>query len=137
MPYAINDQVATDPIEGGIEITDEQYVAAVGAITDGRLVRIEDGAMVLKDPPPPPEPEVPEPDPDAPKSVSKLTVLERMTDEEAQSADEAMAVQPAKLRQIWNAVNVIWDNSPWFPTLQAFFVALFGQARADQLLSFE
>jgi hypothetical protein len=137
MPYAVDDQVATDEIEGGIEITDEQYVAAVEAVGLGKLIRVEEGELVFKDPPPPEEPELPEPDPDAPKVVPKLVVIERMTPEEAETADAAMAMQPAKLRQIWNAVNEIWSNSPWFSTLQEFFISLFGQTRADQILSFE
>lgn len=137
MPYATDDRISTDPIDGGIEISDMQYLAAINAMRDGKFVRIEGGLLVFKDPPPPPEPEVPEPDPDAPKVIAKITVLERMTNEEAEIADQAMATQPAKLRQIWNAVNDIWDNSPWFPTLQEFFAGLFGQERADQLLSFE
>lgn len=137
MPYAADDQIAMDPIEGGIEITDEQYAAAVEAVGNYKLIRIEGSQLVFKDQPFTPPSENPDPDPNAPKMVTKLLVLERMTDEEAEAADVAMAAQPAKLRQIWNAVNEIWSNSPWFPTLEAFFVDLFGQARTDQLLSFE
>lgn len=68
------------------------------------------------------------------KHVDKITVLERMTNEEVETAEAAMAGQPAKLRQIWGAANEIWDNSPWFGDLHSFFVALFGEARTDELL---
>ncbi|MGO7533109.1 hypothetical protein [Rhizobium leguminosarum] len=50
MPYAAEGQISTDPIEGGIEITDEQYAEAIGAVIAGKLIKIENGQMVIVDP---------------------------------------------------------------------------------------
>lgn len=58
--YAAEGQIARDPIEGGIEITREQYKAALEAVSEGRLIAIREGAFALIDPPEPePQAEVP------------------------------------------------------------------------------
>lgn len=59
MPYAANGTISTDAIEGGIEISDQQYAEAIGALMDGRTVSIENGFEIV-DVPPPAEPEMPE-----------------------------------------------------------------------------
>jgi hypothetical protein len=41
--YAANGQVSRDPIEGGIEITRDQYLEGVEALSMGRTVRIDGG----------------------------------------------------------------------------------------------
>jgi hypothetical protein len=53
MPYAAEGQISTDPIDGGIEITDEQYAEAINAVISGKVIKIENGQMVIADPPPP------------------------------------------------------------------------------------
>lgn len=57
MPYAHNGQISQDPIEGGIEITQEQYRQAIAGMLEGLEVTIEGGFNVA----PPPEPPAPEP----------------------------------------------------------------------------
>jgi hypothetical protein len=52
MPWAITDEVSTDPMLGGIEITFEQYLAAIDAMTDGKRVVLENGVMTFQDPAP-------------------------------------------------------------------------------------
>jgi len=77
MPYATNDQISQAPIDGGIEITDDQYTAALQAVLAGKRVVIENGQMVLKAPEPPepePEPE-PDPEPQVPLVVSRFQAL--------------------------------------------------------------
>lgn len=59
MPYAANNQISQDPIEGGIEITDEQYTEALAGVVQGKAVSIEGGFSVAF--PAPPEPEIPVP----------------------------------------------------------------------------
>jgi len=59
MPYAADGQISTDPIEGGIEITEQQYQDALAGMQSGKRVVIEGGAMVIKDPEPPAPPEPP------------------------------------------------------------------------------
>lgn len=40
MPYAANNQISTDYIEGGIEITEEQYSEALQEMINGKVVTI-------------------------------------------------------------------------------------------------
>lgn len=49
MPYAKTDQIGTDPIEDGIEITEEQYQEAIDAMLSGLRIVVEDGAMRFED----------------------------------------------------------------------------------------
>lgn len=59
MPYAGDGMVSTDPIAGGIEITDSEYSAALDAMQCGLHVAVKDGRLDLA---PPPEP-APDPAP--------------------------------------------------------------------------
>lgn len=60
MWYASFNQAGTDPIEGGIEITEAQYIEAVDGLTSGLEVTITNGFYVGPIvPPPPPEPPPP------------------------------------------------------------------------------
>ena len=40
MPYATNNQISTQPLEGGIEITEQEYKDALQATLDGHTVAI-------------------------------------------------------------------------------------------------
>lgn len=59
MPYAHNNQISQDPIEGGIEITAAQYQEALVGMCQGKVVSIDGGFSVAA--PVVPEPEVPPP----------------------------------------------------------------------------
>lgn len=58
--YAAEGQISRSPIEGGIEISAEQYQEALDGMMAGKIVTINGGFAVIDPPPPPPEPE-PEP----------------------------------------------------------------------------
>ena len=73
MPYAAENRISQSPIEGGIEITEEQYQQALAALLEGLLVSIE-GGFRIKEPPPPPDPE-PLPDPE-PTPVTEVTAAQ-------------------------------------------------------------
>lgn len=60
MPYAAEGRLSRDPIEGGIEISDQQYQQGLAGMLTGEHVQIIDGVFVVG---PKPEPE-PEPDPE-------------------------------------------------------------------------
>jgi hypothetical protein len=62
MPYAANNQIAFDPFEGSIEITQEQYKQALAGMQDGLLVSI-DGGFKVSPPEQAPPPVVPVPTP--------------------------------------------------------------------------
>lgn len=68
MPFAAPGTVSTDPIEDGIAITEEQYLAAIDGMMEGKMVTIVDGALVV-DFPPEPEPE-PQPEPVDPLTLT-------------------------------------------------------------------
>ncbi|MFK0330912.1 hypothetical protein ACIQUB_07290 [Rhizobium sp. NPDC090275] len=55
MPWAINGQVSTDLIVGGVAITEEQYQQAIAGIVEGKVVVIDGGFSVVE----PPEVEAP------------------------------------------------------------------------------
>lgn len=60
MPYASRGHVSQDYLEGGVEITEEQYRAAIDGMCSGLVVTIEGGFKIS-----PPEPEAePEPNPE-------------------------------------------------------------------------
>lgn len=59
MPYAANGTISTDPFNGAIEITEEQYRTAVDGMCEGMAVSIEGGFSVAFAPPPEVLPEVP------------------------------------------------------------------------------
>lgn len=68
---AAPDRIATSPIEGGVEITAEQYGAALAVLTDTddkRIISTDGGVFALVDPPEPIEPE-PEPEPPTPEEI--------------------------------------------------------------------
>lgn len=70
MPYATNGQISQASIEGGIEITAQQYAEALAGMMGGKLITIDGGFAVI-DPPKPEEPEpLPEPEPGPPTSVT-------------------------------------------------------------------
>lgn len=64
MPYAADGRLSHDPIEGGIEITEQQYQQGLAGMLAGEHVQIADGAFFVGPlPVVEPEPE-PEPTPD-------------------------------------------------------------------------
>jgi len=75
MPYATNGAVSQTPIEGGIEISEAQYKAAINGMIAGQVVTINGGFSVIDkpEPKPAPEPEVPEPTPEELDAVNVLT----------------------------------------------------------------
>lgn len=55
MPWAIDNRISQEEIEGGIDITDEEYVSAREAMLAGQEVVIVEGEMVLRDKAPSPD----------------------------------------------------------------------------------
>lgn len=48
MPYAINDTLSKKPIDGGIEITDAEYKAAMAAKLQGRKAYVHEGTLLIE-----------------------------------------------------------------------------------------
>ena len=70
-------------------------------------------------------------------SGQKLTVVQRLTDAEAETVLPAMATMPAKLRLIWDTAAEIRTDSPFFGDLKTFLSNLLPADRADELLARE
>jgi len=107
MPWAANNRVSTSPIEGGIEITDADYQAALEGIMEGKIVSVEGGEFALVDPPPAPAPEP------APPTL-----------EDYRAAIRAHVDATAQARNYDNAVScasyVNSTNPQWAAEAQAF-----------------
>lgn len=64
MPYAAEGQISREPLSGGVEITEQQYAAALAGMLAGEHVQLREGALYVG-PLPEPEPEpAPEPTPE-------------------------------------------------------------------------
>lgn len=68
MPYASKGQISTAPIQGGIEITQEQYQQGLQGMLSGQIVSIE-GGFNLQPKPVEVPPETPTVDPNVPPQV--------------------------------------------------------------------
>jgi hypothetical protein len=51
MPYAANGVISQDPVEGGIEITEQEYDAALEGVLSGKVIVVSGGAMSVDEPP--------------------------------------------------------------------------------------
>lgn len=58
MAWAKTGIISTSPIEGGIAISELQYLAAIKGMAEGMLVSTEDGVLALVNPPKEEEPEI-------------------------------------------------------------------------------
>lgn len=99
MPYAADDKISHDPIPGGIEITDDQYAAALAGMLEGRLVSIEGGFRIALPPKPDPEPEPPA----APRTIFSVREFRQRF-----SLDEQMAIRAASFTDMH--VGLIYDE---------------------------
>lgn len=68
-------------------------------------------------------------------SIPKLTVVQRLTDEEAETVYPAMSAMPAKLRLVWDTASEIRTDSEFFDNLKEFLDALLPAGRSDELLA--
>ena len=78
MPYAHENQISQQPIEGGIEITQGQYDEALVSMQAGKVVTIQNG-FALIDPPDPNDqetPQGPEPEPLTPEQLIQQKIKE-------------------------------------------------------------
>lgn len=109
MPYARNGEISHRPIEGGVEISEEDYAVALDGMLAGKVVTIDNGFSVAF--PPDPEPELPpEPDPVSP-------------------------YQPLKPYQFWGAVRAT-GHEPALTTWVAAMADPVQKAIASAMLEF-
>ncbi|GGA47248.1 hypothetical protein [Pelagibacterium lentulum] len=148
--FAMNGGIGTDKElpENAIEISAEQYQAALVGIQSGKEVFLEGNSFILRDQAPskehawengewvaPPEPEPPIPDPNSPYALYKSNFIERMTPEEAEKFEQELnASELAKLRLMYHAVEYFVSDDPLFAVLHWELTQAFGEDRADELL---
>jgi hypothetical protein len=109
MPYAVKGRVSQDYLEGGVEISSEQYCAAIEGMCSGLEVTIEGGFKVS---PPQSEP-VSEPGPDPEPTPEQLIQRFRAAIQEHMDA----AARLAGYDDIKNAVT--YADEPSVPKFQA------------------
>lgn len=102
MPYAANGQISTAPIDGGLEITEQQYAAALAGMGVGRIITIEAGELIISDPPQPELPKTEQPawDQAVPRQVSRLQGILALDAVGLLDAVETIVARPDTPRQI-------------------------------------
>ena len=127
---AAPDRIATSPIEGGVEITAEQYGAALAVLTDPddkRIISTDGGVFALVDPPEPIEPE-PEPEPPTTEEIIEgfRRAIQSHVDATARSRNYDSGTSLASY--------VASTNTEWAAEAQAFVAwrdAVWGYAYAE------
>ncbi|MEE1882858.1 tail fiber assembly protein [Pseudomonas soli] len=90
MPYAVTGSVSSDPIEGGTEISFEQYEAAIQGMCDGLVVLVEDGQFSLAAPT--------EPDVELPTDDEMRAIAEALR-------DRLLAVATVRIAPLQDAID--------------------------------
>ncbi len=105
----------------GLKVTgDFSYTRGPGGNVYGK---IWNGSEIVD---PTPEPEV--------TILPSVTLWERLTEDEAEQVNAAMATQPFRTRQIFLTANTFRSDHELWPLLQQMANNLFGPARANELL---
>lgn len=114
MPWANTNAVSQDELPGAVEITDEQYLAAIEALCEGRGVSIENGFEIVEAPPPV------EPEPEEPTLADYTRAAQAVVDKRAQEKGYNDAVTLASYVGStipeWAAeaqAFVAWRDSVW------------------------
>lgn len=116
MPYAAENQVSTDPLDGGIEITQGQYQQAIAGMLEGKIVTI-DGGFAVVDPPTHEDEPTPEPEPSLEEVQAQQIAI--INDAFEAAAQALTAGYPATERLTWpvqQAEALAWAANPSAPT---------------------
>ncbi|MEJ5899643.1 hypothetical protein [Ochrobactrum teleogrylli] len=108
--------------DDAIEITFEQY----SDLLDNQGLRKWENSQVIEYAPPAVEPVT---------IIPAVTLWERMTDEEAEQVNAAMATQPFRTRQIFLTASTFRSDHELWPLLKSMATGLFGEERAAELLN--
>jgi hypothetical protein len=126
MMWAANGQISTDPVKGGIEITAEQYQAALEGVIAGKVVTVVGGVLRVDFPPPATEPDAPS-DPAPPTVEDYRAALNQHIDAVAQSRDFDNGVVAASWTgssvKTWAAdaqAFVTWRDAVWLHAYAVF-----------------
>ncbi|WP_435655035.1 hypothetical protein [Brucella pituitosa] len=108
-----------------VEITDDQWKE----LMDYPSARRWDGESVVDYTPPMPEPEP------VVTILPAVTLWERLTEDEADQVNEAMATQPVRTQRIFTTANTFRSDHELWPLLEQMAKELFGAERAAALLA--
>lgn len=86
----------------------------------------QDGEWVYVESPPPPAPVI---------VLYPVDLWSRLTNDEAEQVEGAMLGQPIRLQNIFRAASSYRSDHELWPLLQSIAVALFGDARAAEILA--
>lgn len=143
---AAPDRIATQPIDGGIEITVEQYATALGVLTDPddkRIISTDGGVFALVDQPEP-EPE-PEPEPPTEEQIiaSFRLAIQGHVDGTARSRNydsgTSLASYVASTNPAWAAeaqAFVAWRDAVWTYAYAELDKVTSGQREAPEVEDF-
>lgn len=67
-------------------------------------------------------------------TILKTTIIERLSDSELESLDAARQTRPLRERYIWETAQTVNPNDEM---LRAFFVAVIGDSRTNEVLAVE
>lgn len=115
MPYAADGRLSRDPIEGGIEITEQQYRQGLTGMLAGEHVQIVAGQFIVG-PLPEPQPE-PEPEPTPEEIKAQRLAINNGAYETA--TRELTANYPQLEKDTWptqDAESCAWLDDPAAPT---------------------
>ncbi len=80
------------------------------------------------------EPAPPMPEPVVMTKIYKSDIWRRATDAEAVTIKTGLLQQPVRLQELWQSVSYISTTDELYTALRAGFVAVFGEARTNDLL---
>ena len=106
MPYATDGRISQAPIEGGIEISEADYSAALAGMLDGLQVQVLDGCLVVS-------PEQPLP-PEEPPPETEEQLIDRLT-----HAVQAYMDSVARQRNYDSMLSLCTYSTSTIPRFQA------------------
>ncbi len=108
-----------------VEITTDQWHEFI----DNQAVRRWVDGKVEEYTPPTPEPEP------VVIVLPAVTLWERLTEDEADQVNEAMATEPVRTQRIFTTANTFRSDHELWPLLEQMATQLFGEERASELLA--
>lgn len=121
----ISEKKNPDIPSDAVRVSDEQWQKAQSM----DLWRASDGSLTS---PPVQEPVEPVP---VIIILPAVTLWERLTEDEADQVNEAMATQPVRTQRIFTTANTFRSDHELWPLLQQMATELFGAERAGELLA--
>jgi hypothetical protein len=140
MPYATNNKISQDPIEGGVEITKAQYAQALEGVSAGWIITVVDGAFKCEPPESAPPPQPPAPT-EAEIIAAKIAALEAKVQDRLDAKARSMnfdsilsgitnaSLPSGEYRQADGAALLLWRARTWQKAAEIRDAFLSGERR--------